>query len=182
MSIEIATNFEFCHKEAGFTYVACGFDSMVFKKGEIVKHVYIGAGTPEYPPPEPKTLELYFKITNRAHEIGKKGEFVFNFPYSKEKYEFQVNPFLNMSKCDGCGFFEADSYFIEGNTLEVPSARFDPKELRVVLSTAKYFFEDKLGVHGINLQPKNLKSPRSGLIIVTDLCANIPELRLNVVG
>lgn len=178
MSPEFATVNSVCYKNLEANFLADGFDSLVFKNGDLIKHVYIGAGTSEYPPPSPETLNLYFKITNRAHEIGEKEGFVFNFPYSKEKYIFKVNPFINMYKCNHCGLMESDTIFVPGNTLEVPSSRFDPKELRVVLSMANYFFEDKLGVMGINLQPKNLKSPEKGLIIVTDLCANIPDLRL----
>ena len=178
MSVEMPPIVKECYRDAGFTFVDRGFDSLVYKNENIVRHVYVGAGTPEFPAPSSEKLKLYFNVTNRAHLLGKDGQFVFKFPYTKGEYLFEVNPFLKMDKCMSCGFVEADSVFIGGKTLEEQPEVFDQRELRVVLSAASFYFNEKLGVNGINLVPKNLKSPKNGLIVVTDLCANIPDLRL----
>lgn len=167
-----------CHRALLDHFIGDGYDSQVFRDGEKVKRAFVGP-TPHGPskPPTVEKLALYWEITNRASEMSSNNQFVFDFPFTKESYIFRVNPFLRMYKCQDCGFIEADSLYIPGNGLLIFSDQFDMRELQRVLKDVGYALEEKLRVKGLNLEPGNLKSPEEGLIVVTDLCSSISDLR-----
>ncbi|QQG41429.1 MAG: hypothetical protein HYV90_04710 [Candidatus Woesebacteria bacterium] len=179
----MSKEFEFvggeCHRALLDHFVGDGYDSRVYKNGDMVKRVYVGSGPKEFSPPGARTLSLYWEITNKAHEMFKDKPLVVNFPFSNEQYDLKFNPFIRMYRCLDCGYIEADSPYIPGHNLSVISGRFDQRELRVVLKNLSHELEDRFEVRGINLESVNLKSPEHRLLIVTDMCSSVAELKRN---
>ncbi len=166
-----------CYQNSDSELVGIGHDSRVYKLREgVVKKVYVGPGE-GYMPPTAEKLALYFDITNKADELSQNGELAFALPFSKEKYIFKVIPFLKMYECNSCGHIEAETEFIPGHNLSESASQFDKRELNVILKKVGFVLQDKLGVVGISLDVRNVKSPEKGLIVITDLCANISDLK-----
>lgn len=123
-----------------------------------------------------KKLDLYVEVQNQASNICVTEELTINFPISKERYPLRIVKFKALKKCSECGNYEALSAYLPGKNLNQYPYEFDRHDLKRSLLTTGYFFEEKLGVRGIQIDPVNIK--RYGdVLIISDLCAKISELK-----
>jgi hypothetical protein len=169
MSKEIGEFGLSCHKKAKLDKIASGIDSEVFLSGQNVLKVY--ELNRKY-----WRLKLYFNVTNHAAGLAENENLILDLPSSKTKLPLRINPFLNMHICPACGRIYGIAPFIPGPKLgDTPSLRL--MEYRIVLDDVGCYFEDRLGISGIRIMPINTKILDSGLLMVTDLCGNINDLR-----
>lgn len=155
-----------CHNNR----IASGHDSRVYLEGDVViKEYYRDLNEREY-------LELYYEITNRGAELSEGGKTVLDLPFSRQRLPLKINPFIEMRTCVHCSRIEGVAQFISGDRLD-QSLNFDQKELSVALKNMSHNLNDMLGVTGINIIPLNIKDIGNGILVVTDLCSGIIDLR-----
>jgi hypothetical protein len=82
-----------------------------------------------------------------------------------------------MYVCPACSRIYGIAPFIPGLKLESAVNSLKLIEYKIVLDDVSCYFEDRLGVSGIRIMPCNAKVLNSGLLMVTDLCGNINNLR-----
>lgn len=147
-----------------------GQDSQVFREGDIVVKEY-------YPSRTEEQVRFYAETTNKASVAVEKAGIMAAFPYSGFEMPVQVIPFINLAMCQDCGTrMEGVAPYIPTPDLDEDSSQFDIKELKIVLKRLSWNLDAVLGVSGIDIVPRNVKNI-DGTLVVTDLCADITELR-----
>jgi hypothetical protein len=159
-----------CHKNAKLDKIASGTDSEVYLSGQDVLKVY--ELNRKY-----WKLRLYFNVTNRAARLTEKENFTVDLPSSKKRLSLRVNPFISMRVCPVCDQVYGIAPFIPGRNLEHAVNSLKLIEYGIVLDDVSCTFENRLGVSGIRIISCNAKVLDSNLLMVTDLCPNINNLR-----
>lgn len=158
--------------------IAVGYDSEVYRMGNLVLKSYNRSVKETDKPVSPETLLLYWQITNLATGLSKNHGLKLEVPGLKP-YPVLINPIIEMYKCKHCGYIKASSLFIPGESLKFSPQEFDPEELTIGLRKLGVDLENKLGVNGINLIPLNVKKSGASLVI-TDLCSDLRFLKKRI--
>lgn len=166
-----------CHRQLKNTWVGSGADSDVYRDGNFVVKVYKNGPFAESHDEGDFRVVFYRDVTNKAAEIVGSDGFTVYFPFSKETYRLSINPYLEVARCVECDQIEGVSSYVPGKYLPQLLQEFDLKELNIVFKRVSQKLEDMLGVIGINIIPFNVKKGEGDILVVTDLCSDIADLR-----
>lgn len=179
---EIRDSLGFCCGEISNNWFAGGNDSLAYRWGDRVIKVYKSDEWKNLSSQEKNQIvQSYVDITNRASLLAEQENWQIKLPVNKLILPVRIVPVLRVLNCSCCGTPATVSGFVEGANLEeiTPKDReelpFDVKELPTALALFSLSLYEKLGYYGISVIPKNVKL-QSGILVVTDLCADLLSL------
>ncbi|QQG41431.1 MAG: hypothetical protein HYV90_04720 [Candidatus Woesebacteria bacterium] len=163
-----------CRLDVNKKLIAQGINSVVFRVNEYALKIYRDNSPIDFLNIE--KLRFYNDITSRASDLAKAEKWSIKLPLPYGNKRILINPFLQVGKCDKCGYLEAWAPFITGARLD--SVFFTPVHDILVdkLSGLNYKIEKELGVDGIFIAPVNVRSSGLSAFTVTDLCFDIADL------
>ena len=159
------------NKSVGF--IDSGQDSSVYRRGSSVYKIY------DLNKKNPSVRQLtdgikfYVQVVNDARRLAETKKYSFTF--ENKEYDLQINPVDRILPSEKHQKVVSVSPFVDGQRSDQTQLAKDAG-FQTFLNRVSIDINDQLGVAGVNIINYNTMVSENSLI-VTDLCAQIPQLR-----